>query len=141
MVRTVHSSLEQEVRFCSKTIFRFLGCMPTSGPVRSLPSIRNWSDFSAQFVETSHGNNSFLLFRHRTRRKLCNMSEEIWGSAAEEGKEGERAPPPGILKEARSNFQTSKVEKLNPVRNTLFSSKNAILHAGIFTNVFSRNCV
>ena len=45
------------------------------------------------------------------------MSEEIWGSTAEGGKEGERAPPPGILKEARSTFPVSKVEKLNPVRN------------------------
>ena len=82
-------------------------------PLFRLPSIRNWSDFRAQFVETSHGNNSFLLllFRHRTRRKLCNMSEEIWGSATEG--EGKEKGTIGKKKLAHSPFHSKNIIQIS----------------------------
>ena len=126
MVRTVHSSLEQEVRFCSKTIFRFLGCMPTSGPVRSLPSIRNWSDFSAQFVETSFVQKqlflsflpSFLPFSppQNRRRSFVTCQRKSGDLQRREERKGKGRHHQEFSKRL-ALLSVSKVEKLNPVRN------------------------
>ena len=63
------------------------------------------------------------------------MSEEIWGSAAKEGKEERAAqPPPGILKEARSTFRISKVEEIE----SQFEMGCSALKIPSFTREFSQ---